>query len=61
MFSNPNCTYMTVRKWYQVFPDSTIYADARMQQLTVPKLASYFEMHVRGCYIVEVYYHVDQH
>ena len=24
-----------------------------------PKLASYFEMHVRGFYIVEVYYHVD--
>ena len=31
---------------------------ARIQQ--EPKVASYFEMHVRGCYIVEVYYHVDQ-
>ena len=31
---------------------------ARIQQ--EPKEASYFEMHVRGCYIVEVYYHVDQ-
>ena len=25
-----------------------------------PKVASYFEMHVRGCYTVEVYYHVYQ-
>ena len=40
-----------------VWTDSTIYADARMQQ--VPKLASYFEMHVRGA--TEVYDHVDQH
>ena len=32
--------------------------DARIQQES--KVASYFEMHVRGCYIVEVYYHVDQ-
>ena len=32
---------------------------ARIQQ--EPKVASYFEMHVRGCYIVEVYYYlVDQ-
>ena len=55
---------MTVRKWYQVFRysiDSTIYADASLRMQQVPKLASYFEMHVRGCYIVEVYYHVDQH
>ena len=25
-----------------------------------PEVASYFEMHVRGCYIVEVYYHADE-
>ena len=31
---------------------------ARIQQ--EPEVASYFEMHVRGCYIVEEYYHVDQ-
>ena len=37
------------------FKDSRVYADARIQQV-----ASYFEMHemhVKGCYIVEVYCH----
>ena len=53
-----------VRKWYQLFcyryefKDSRVHADARIQQ--EPEVASYFEMHVRGCYIVEEYYHVDQ-
>ena len=30
------------------------YSKSHMQ------VASYFEMHVRGCYIVEVYDHMDQ-
>ena len=38
--------------------DSRVHVDARIQQ--EPEVASYFEMHVRGCYIVEVYYHADQ-
>ena len=40
------------------FKESRVHADARMQQES--EVASYFEMHARGCYIVEVYYHVDQ-
>ena len=40
------------------FKDSRVHADARIQQ--EPEVASYFEMHVRGCLIVEVYYHMDQ-
>ena len=35
-----------------------VHSDARIQQKT--EVASYFEMHARGCYIVEVYYHVDE-
>ena len=31
-----------------------------MQIQQEPEVASSFEMHVRGCYIVEVYYNVDQ-
>ena len=50
--------------WFE-FKDSNVHADARVQQEPevasyLPEVASYFEMHVRGCYIVEEYYHVDQ-
>ena len=39
------------------FKDSKVHADVRIQQ--EPEVASYFEMYVRGSYIV-VYCHVDQ-
>ena len=34
-----------------IFKGSRVHADARIQQ--EPEVASYFEMHVRGCYIVD--------
>ena len=50
--SPPGAGITTVEPRVQQDDPQTV-ADARMQQ--EPKLASYFEMHVR------VYYHVDQH
>ena len=40
------------------YPSGRVHSDARIQQET--EVASYFEMHARCCYIVEVYYHVDE-
>ena len=44
---------MTVRKWYQVFRYEYEQTAENMQMQGSSKNQNYFEMHVRGCYIVE--------
>ena len=61
MCAPEHISHIWQQKWYQVvWTDSRVQADARIQPRGNWKVASYFEMYVRGCYIVEVYYHVDE-